>query len=224
MYFQVNNLYKTDSYTGSKFNLHKLTILLILVIVLDTILNKNVLLLSYIRVLHVIYFMVLLTGFAEVMLMHVITSSIRDQYKTINKSLCTESIQAALNKTNHVGNANIFISQDSAGKKHRAKVMEQLMAQHFELTIVAKRANKLFGLPMLITLSVLFQTITTCIYFIINTIMNNNIAFMQTILIIWWCTLLITHIWLLVYMWDSLANEVSTLLYLLLNWSIYSNE
>lgn len=161
--------------------------------------------------------MAFLTGFSELMLMHVITDSIKEKYETINKLLCTNNIQASLNKTRPVDNPYIFILKDieTDDKHDKAKVMEELMAEHFQLTAVAKKANKLFGLPMLVTLSALFHTTTTCVYFtIICFSMSTNFTLTQTISTTWWCALLIFHTWMIVHVWDSLANEVRILLFL----------
>lgn len=216
MYFQIHNFYNTDRNNYSKFASYKPAILLIMFIIIDAIL-KNIILVYYSRLLQIIFIIGYITGFIELMLMQLITNSIKDKYKTINNKLSTKSHQIALNKTHPPNSPHIFNLQDIVIKdnKRRAKVVEQLMAEHFQLTAMAKKANKLFGLPLLITFSLLFQTITICIYFTIYIYsISYNLSLFFIILTVWWCIVVLFHTWLLVHVWDSLANEVSILQFL----------
>lgn len=169
------------------------------------------LLFYYMRLMHIIYTMAFLTTSAELMLMHVITTSIRGKYVSINKNLHTKSVQAALNKTHLKDKSDIFILKQIVieDKERRANVIERLMEEHFQLTAVAKKANKLYGLPILITLATFSQTLTTCIYYVLYLITKNkNYQLTDIVISLWWCVPLFFHTWMLIDMWDSLAKEV----------------
>lgn len=178
---------------------------------IDTLLNKNLYPFYHTRLKHIIYSMAFLYTSAELMLIHVLTSSMREKYIAINKHLYPKSVQAAFNKTRPMDNT-IILKEIVIDQKQEAIVINELMEEHFQLSVLAKRANKLFGLPMLITLCAFFQTLTTCIYYILHMItLNKNYQTIDILRSIWWSVPLIVHTWLLVHMWDSLANEVNIL-------------
>lgn len=159
--------------------------------------------------------MAFLTTSAELMLIYVLTSSMREKYIAINKHLYAKGVQTALNKRSSLDNTNI-LEEIVTDQKQNAKVMTELMEEHFQLTATAKKSNSLFGLPMVITLSAFFQTLTTCTYYILHTItLNKNYQVIDILRFIWWSVPLIVHTWLLVYMWDSLSKEVGVFHYLL---------
>lgn len=212
----MNKFYKNDFYTCNRFSSYKLTVLLLLFCVFDVVLYKDMVQFYYMRLMHIIYTMAFLTTFAELMLMHVLTTCIRDKYDAINKHLHTKSVQADLNKTHLMDQSDVFIIKRLVieDKKRKAKVIEQLMQEHFQLTAVAKKANKLFGLSILITLSTVFQTLTTCIYYVLYVITKNkNSQTINIVTSIWWGVPLIFYTLMLVTMWDSLAKEVRILLF-----------
>lgn len=161
--------------------------------------------------MQLIYTTIFLNGSAEIMLMNIITSSLKDQYKIINKYLHTSSIEVALNKTRAADKPKILTPNEM---RETHWVMEQMMEKHFQLTIVAKTANKVFGVPILITLAEHFQTLTMTIYYILYTsTVDAAPKFLSVGVAVFWCIPLILHIWLIVRMWSTLANEVNIFYY-----------
>lgn len=175
---------------------------------MNIVLYRDVLTVYYLSLLEFVYSSSYLTSFIELMLMHIITGSIKHKYKTINERLQRMTAQTALNKTCLSDKVDVSIRTDeiSTTKREKVVVIEELLTEHFQLTTVAKKSNIFFGIPVLITLASNFQWITVCVYHILYL---SKIGKLTHIFVIMWSIPLIFQIWLIVQMWSSLANEVS---------------
>lgn len=137
------------------------------------------------------------TSLVELMLIKVLIDSILQQYRIINEEL--HQI------TNRKTQGRVKKSKQSPEK------VQKLISSHYELTMLAKSLNQIFGLPILATTATNFQMLTICAYFIINFSKTFG-TYLEGITLISnyaeWCVIMLGHVWITASTWATLAREV----------------
>lgn len=152
--------------------------------------------------------MYFLATLCESMLMHIITSSIKNEYKRINKCFCLKNPKNLPMKVVPLGNHKNSKRRTSTENGIDVKQMQQLMEKHYQLTLLAKDANIFFGIPMLIALSSQFEYLTMYIYYAMSMFYLASVDYIDVICFAYWIIMRGLHIWYIVQAWDSIANEV----------------
>lgn len=195
--------------TANGYHSYKLPMLLVLLTITTILFNVDCMTTTQNILYTVIHTTNFITSFCEFMLIHAITSSIKNEYKTINRHLCSFHKRISLNK---IVPANNQRNSKKIERKQNCVDMQEvqhLLETHYQLTLLAKDVNKFFGIPMLIALSSQFASFTIDIYYTMINFKLSNINAMNLAMGAFWIIIRSVYIWHIVKTWDSVAQEVT---------------
>lgn len=202
-YLQTNDLCTKDYHIASDWHSFKIPIILVLLTITNIVLEMQHIMQNALYI--AIYEMYFLTSFCEIMLMHIITSSIRDGYKTINKLLYLKNAEMPQNQIFPVNSQK---NLKRIGNSVDMKKIQYLLEKHYQLTLLAKDTNNFFGIPMLIALSSIFEAFTIDIYYALTKFKLGSVDFITVFRTVFWLISRMLCIWYTVKAWDSIAKEV----------------
>lgn len=140
----------------------------------------------------------------EVAMITEISTDLKEKFQAVNDLIRKQKPISDFRK--------VFARSDKKWEQEESKFVDQTlgdaMAMHYRLTVLSKRMNEIFQFPILLTIAIVFETITMTTYYVLDQVSDiNNSLF---VLCVWpWPVVLFIEIFVIGNCFDALTIEVN---------------